>query len=62
VNPQDLAGLAEFPLECPRCRIAQKVHLATKGTGGPQTIECLNCKNVFEMDFPNRIVGGTYIV
>ena len=61
------ANIAEFPLECPRCHVVQKVRVATKGTGdsltgGPQTVECVNCKNEFEMDFPNRVVGGTYLV
>ena len=61
------ANVADFPLECPRCHILQKVHVATKGTGdsltgGPPTIECVNCKNNFEMDLPNRIVGEPYLV
>ena len=55
------ANIAEF-LECPRCHVVQKVRVATKDTGGLQMIECLNCKNNFEMDLPNRIVGEPYLV
>jgi transcription elongation factor Elf1 len=50
-------------VECPRCQIKQKVHVAVH-TGptlmGDQTIPCLNCNSHFKVTVPDRIIRGPF--
>lgn len=53
----------EKTIECPHCRVRQKVHVATGRTqSGRQYISCLNCASEFEVSLPNKIVAGPFTV
>jgi hypothetical protein len=51
------------PVECPRCKTKQKVHIAAR-TGlsqmASEIIRCLNCDNHFVVTLPDRIVDGPF--
>jgi transposase-like protein len=50
-------------VECQHCKAKQKVHLAgsTGGTRvGRQMIRCINCEKYFNVQVPDKIVGGPF--
>jgi transcription elongation factor Elf1 len=52
-----------MPVECPRCKTKQKIHVAVRAGAaqvGDQTIPCIQCDNDFEVKVPDRIVGGPF--
>jgi DNA-binding NarL/FixJ family response regulator len=63
---QRIAGITanEITIECPHCRVEQKVHVAVR-TGfaqeGSQNVSCINCHNEFDVTAPHKIVGGPFV-
>jgi len=50
-------------VECSRCKIKQKVHIAdsrTRAPIAPQMIPCINCDNPFKVVVPDRILRGPF--
>ena len=52
-------------VECQHCKAKQSVHVAAP-TGftqiGDQTIQCINCKENFDVRVPDKIVAGPFPV
>jgi YesN/AraC family two-component response regulator len=63
---QRIAGITanEMTIECPHCKVEQKVHVAVR-TGLPkkeqQYISCINCHSEFDAKVPDKILGGPFI-
>jgi DNA-binding NarL/FixJ family response regulator len=61
-----VAGItaSERTIECPHCKVRQKVEVAPqqKGTAPPerQYVSCINCNTEFEVSVRNKIVAGPY--
>jgi DNA-binding NarL/FixJ family response regulator len=61
-----VAGITanEMMIECPHCKVRQKVHVAAP-TGFAQKerqyISCINCHSEFGVEVPDKIVGGPFI-
>jgi hypothetical protein len=50
-------------VECPRCRIEQKVHVAVRvgfGQMGNERIQCINCDHPFKVTVADRIIRGPF--
>jgi hypothetical protein len=52
-----------MPVECPRCKTKQKLHVAA--LSGPtlmadERIQCIQCDHHFKVSVPDRIVGGPF--
>jgi Zn ribbon nucleic-acid-binding protein len=50
-------------VECPRCKVRQKIHIAARP--GPtlvaaEMVRCLNCDHHFETSVPDKIVAGPF--
>ena len=50
-------------VECPRCKVRQKIHVAARP--GPtvttgEMVRCLNCDHYFEANVPDKIVDGPF--
>jgi DNA-binding NarL/FixJ family response regulator len=62
-----VAGITadEITIECPQCKITQKLHVAAGRTAVAkkerQYISCINCGNVFDVEVPDKIVTGPFI-
>jgi YesN/AraC family two-component response regulator len=54
----------EMTIECPRCKVRQRIHVAV-GSGLAQKerqyISCLNCQSEFDVNVRDQIVGGPFI-
>jgi CheY-like chemotaxis protein len=52
----------EMAIECPHCRVRQKIHVAKGGSGqkGPQYLRCNNCNTEFDAKVDGQIVGGPF--
>ena len=53
----------EMMLQCPRCKTAQKIHIAARAGlrfTGSERISCINCDNRFEVTISDKIVGGPF--
>ncbi len=52
-----------MPVECPRCKTKQKIHVAVR-TGPSQMaderISCMNCDNPFDVAVPDKIIRGPF--
>ena len=62
---QRVAGItaSERTIECPHCKVRQKVQIAVRARlaqTGQQYISCLNCASEFEVTLPNKIVAGPF--
>jgi len=62
---QRVAGItaSERTIECPHCKVRQKVQIAVRARlaqTGQQYISCLNCAGEFEVSLPNKIVAGPF--
>jgi hypothetical protein len=54
-----------IPVECPRCKVRQKVHVAARPDTKliiDKTIQCLNCGNYFKANISDKIVAGPFPV
>lgn len=52
-----------MPIECPRCKTKQKIHIAASAGGAQmadQTIQCLNCDIYFKATVPDKIIRGPF--
>jgi transcription elongation factor Elf1 len=50
-------------VECPHCKIKQKIHVALRagfGQMGEETIHCLNCDIRFKVTVPDEILDGPF--
>lgn len=54
-------------VECPTCKIKQKVHVAARigfsQMGGQTiqcTIQCIRCSNHFDVSVPDKIIRGPF--
>ena len=62
-----VAGItaSEETIECPHCRVAQKVHVAVSRALAVakerQYISCINCATEFDVKLPDKIVAGPFI-
>ena len=61
-----VAGITanEKTIECPRCKVNQKVHVAARtasATKQRQYISCINCHSEFGVEVLDKIVGGPFI-
>jgi DNA-binding NarL/FixJ family response regulator len=60
-----IAGITahEMTIECPRCKVMQKIHVARPSVlqAGPQFLSCLNCGSEFDVRLPDKIVGGPFL-
>jgi DNA-binding NarL/FixJ family response regulator len=53
----------EMTIECPRCKVRQKIHVAMRSEVAPlasQYMFCINCKSEFDVKVPDKIVGGPF--
>jgi len=60
-----VAGMTanEMTIECPRCKVRQKIHVAMRSEVAPlgsQYMFCINCKSEFDVKVPDKIVGGPF--
>jgi hypothetical protein len=51
------------PVECPRCKVRQKINVAARP--GPtlivgEMVQCLNCDHYFEASVLDKIVAGPF--
>jgi hypothetical protein len=54
-------GFVTMTVECQHCKAKQKVLVVARAEPaqmGKQTIMCVECKEVFDVTLPDRIVGG----
>jgi DNA-binding NarL/FixJ family response regulator len=62
-----VAGItaSERTIECPHCKILQKIQVAEQGPGSTQTkrqyVSCINCDSEFDLKLPHKIVAGPFI-
>ena len=50
-------------VECPRCKVQQKLHIAARAGlkfTGSEIISCINCDHQFKVTIPDKIVGGPF--
>ena len=50
-------------VECPRCKIEQKVRVTTRPVHeltGNETIRCINCDHNFKITIPDKIIRGPF--
>jgi hypothetical protein len=50
-------------VECPHCKVKQKVHVAGRpgiAQTGSQYLSCINCDSEFDVMLPDKIVGGPF--
>jgi hypothetical protein len=54
-----------LPVKCIHCGQAQIVKMRVRPgvllALGPQRLECLNCKTMFDVVIPDQIIGGPYL-
>ena len=54
----------EIKVECPKCKVRQKVYIAKQRTGTPlkerQYLSCMNCGSEFDVKARNKIVSGPF--
>jgi YesN/AraC family two-component response regulator len=59
-----VAGITanEITIECPHCRVSQKVHIATRpaATKERQYVSCVNCQSDFDVK-AGKVVGGPFM-
>jgi DNA-binding NarL/FixJ family response regulator len=59
-----VAGITanEITIECPHCKVSQKVHIATRRAAMKerQYVSCINCSSKFDVK-AGKIVGGPFI-
>ena len=59
-----VAGITanEVAIECPHCKVSQKVHVAIRGTTQKerQYVFCINCHSEFDVN-AGKMVGGPFI-
>lgn len=53
----------EMIIECPHCRVRQKIHVARAKASKieRQFLSCPNCGNEFDVKVPAKILGGPFI-
>jgi DNA-directed RNA polymerase subunit M/transcription elongation factor TFIIS len=54
-------GFITMTVECQHCKAKQKVLVVARARSaqmGKQSIACIECKEVFDVMVPDRIVGG----
>jgi DNA-binding NarL/FixJ family response regulator len=60
-----LAGITadEMIIECPHCRVRQKIHVARAGGSriARQFVSCSNCGSEFDVKVPAKILGGPFV-
>lgn len=51
-----------IPVECPRCKTKQKVHVKATGISGmgEQTVRCIMCNDPFRVAVPDKIIRGPF--
>jgi hypothetical protein len=52
-----------IPVECPRCKIKQKIHVALRSAAAmerTEEIQCLNCKGRFNVTIPDTLIRGPF--
>jgi transcription elongation factor Elf1 len=50
-------------VECPRCKVEQKVHVSARppiGVMGNERVRCINCDHHFEVKIPDKIIRGPF--
>ena len=50
-------------VECPRCKVEQKVHVSARpplGVTGNERVRCINCDHHFELKIPDKIIRGPF--
>lgn len=50
-------------IECPRCKVEQKVHVSARpghGVTGNERVRCINCNHHFEVRIPDKIIRGPF--
>ena len=50
-------------VECPRCKVEQKVHVSARpplGVTGNERVRCINCDHHFEVKIPDKIIRGPF--
>lgn len=62
---QRVAGITahEKIIECPHCRVMQKVQVANRSGSTQkmrQYLSCINCASEFDVSLPNKIVAGPF--
>ena len=62
---QRVAGTTanEMTVECPRCKVRQKIHVAVRpefAQMGIQYMFCINCESEFDVKVPDKIVSGPF--
>jgi hypothetical protein len=62
-----IAGITanEMSVECPHCKVRQNIHVGVRSGVAKeerQYICCINCHSEFDVSFPDKIVGGPFIV
>ena len=61
-----VAGITanEMTLECPHCKVRQKIHVAVAAglaEKGRQRVSCVNCHREFEVRVADEVVGGPFV-
>ena len=67
-----VAGITahEIAIECPHCKVSQKVHIATPAKSSQparssqkerQYLACINCGAEFDVEVADQVVGGPFV-